>query len=55
MKLPNWFKILWWILLIGLTGIILFKRFDEIISGQSVLFDIFIFLIFVALMLVPIF
>lgn len=55
MKLPNWFKILWWILLIGLTGIILFNRFDEIISGQSVLFDIFIFLIFVALMLVPIF
>ncbi len=55
MKLPNWFKILWWIALIGLTGIILFNRFDDIISGQSVPFDIFIFLIFVALMLVPIF
>lgn len=55
MKLPNWFKIIWWIALIGLTGIILFNRFDDIISGQSVPFDIFIFLIFVALMLVPIF
>ncbi len=55
MKLPNWFKILWWIVLIGLTGTILYKRFDDIISGQSVPFDIFIFLIFVALMLVPVF
>jgi hypothetical protein len=55
MKLPNWFKIIWWIVLIGLTGTILFKRFDAISSGQSVPADVFIFLIFVALMLVPIF
>lgn len=55
MKLPNWLKIIWWIALIGLTSIILYCRFDPIISGQSVPFDIFIFLIFVALMLVPIF
>ena len=55
MKLPNWFKITWWVLLLGLTGIILFKRFDAITSGQSVPVDVFVFLIFVALMLVPIF
>lgn len=55
MKLPNWFKILWWIVLVGLTGTILYRRFDNIISGQSVPFDIFNFLIFTALMLAPIF
>lgn len=55
MKLPNWFKILWWIILLGLTAKILYKRFDAIVTGQSVPADIFIFLLFVALMLVPIF
>jgi 2'-5' RNA ligase len=55
MKLPNWFKIIWWLILLGLTGVILFKRFDAITSGQSVVADIFVFLLFVALMLVPIF
>jgi hypothetical protein len=53
MKLPNWFKIGWWVILLGLTGVILFKRFEAISSGQSVPADVFVFLIFVALMLVP--
>lgn len=55
MKLPNWFKIVWWIILLGFTGTILLLRFEAITTGQSVLFDVFIFLIFIALMLVPIF
>ena len=55
MKLPNWFKIAWWIILLLLTGTILFNRYEDITNGKSVLADIFIFLIFVALMLVPIF
>lgn len=55
MKLPNWFKIIWWIALLFLTGTILIKRFDAITSGQSVPTDVFVFLIFVALTLVPIF
>ena len=55
MKLPNWFKITWWIILLLLTGIILLKRYEAITNGQSVMADIFVFLIFVALMLVPIF
>lgn len=55
MKLPNWFKIIWWIILLLLTGLILLKRLDSITTGNSVPADIFIFLIFVALMLVPIF
>ena len=55
MKLPNWFKIIWWVGLLGLTGTILYKRFDAITSGQSVSIDVFVFLIFVVLTLVPIF
>lgn len=55
MKFPNWFKITWWVLLLGLTGIILLKRFTAITTGLSVPADVFVLLIFVALMLVPIF
>jgi hypothetical protein len=55
MKLPNWFKIVWWVLLLILTGVILYTRLEAITSGLSVPADVFIFLIFVALMLVPIF
>jgi hypothetical protein len=49
MKLPNWFKIIWWVGLLGLTGTILYKRFDAITSGQSVPADVFVFLIFVTI------
>lgn len=38
-----------------MTGIILFKRYEAITTGQFVPADVFVFLIFVALMLVPIF
>ena len=55
MKLPNWFKISWWILLLGITGTILYYRVNAIISGKSVPIDILVFLIFIVLMLVPIF
>lgn len=55
MRLPNWFKIGWWIILLILTGIILYKRFNAIATGLAVPADVFIFLIFVALMLVPLF
>lgn len=55
MKLPNWFKITWWILLILATTVGLYLRFDAIKKGESVPFDVFLFLIWVALMLVPIF
>jgi hypothetical protein len=55
MKFPNWFKIVWWIILIGLSGYILIKRFHAITEGNAVPLDIFILLIFIALMLVPIF
>lgn len=55
MKLPNWFKISWWIVLILFTTIVLILRFNAIKNGESVPFDVFLFFIWVALMLVPIF
>lgn len=55
MRLPNWVKILWWIFLIFLVGIILFQRKEALLSGLATPFDILAFLIFIALLLVPIF
>ena len=55
MKFTNKFKIVWWVFMLVLTTFILYKRYDAIVLGNSVSLDIFIFLIFMALMLVPIF
>jgi hypothetical protein len=55
MKLPNWLKVIWWAILILITVWFLYSRMSQIIEGKSTPFDIFVFLIFVALMLVPIF
>jgi hypothetical protein len=55
MKTANWFKIVWWLLLLGLTTTFLILRFNKIINGQSIPFDIFVFLIWTALMLFPIY
>lgn len=55
MKLPNWFKITWWVILLIISGTILLQRYSDITTGKSVLADAFIFLVFVALMLLPIF
>jgi hypothetical protein len=55
MKLPNWFKIAWWCLLtLGVTWV-LYKRYPELIAGHAAPVDIFVFAIWVALMLVPLF
>lgn len=55
MKLPNWFKILWWAISILITGFLLYSQIDLIKSGKSTNIDIFIFLIFTILLLVPLF
>jgi len=55
MKFPNWIKITWWIILLLLTGVILFARLEAITTGKSVPADVFVFLIFVSLMIAPIF
>lgn len=55
MKLPNWFKILWWVLSLIIVGFLFIIQFDLIKEGKSTNIDIFIFLIFVSLLLLPLF
>ena len=55
MKLPNWFKILWWLFLLAIvTGFVL-ARFDSFIKGSVTVLDVFVFLIWIALLLIPLF
>ncbi len=55
MKLPNWFKIIWWISLLITISYFLYSRRLNLISGTATTADIFIFLIWVALCLLPLF
>ncbi len=55
MKTPNWFKIVWWLVLLGITTVTLILRYKDITSGNSVPFDVVVLLIWVAIMLAPIF
>lgn len=55
MKFSNKFRIIWWICLLIICGGLFIWRLNPISKGDSAPIDIFIFLIFVALLLVPIF
>lgn len=55
MKFPYWFKIVWWVILLGIVTFFIIKRFDSIIGESASTIDIFIFLIWVSLLLVPLF
>lgn len=55
MKLPNWLKIIWWFLLVGFFAYLLYQRYDFIISGATTATDIVIFLILIALLVIPLF
>jgi len=55
MKLPNWGRIIWWILLTGFFIYLLFQRYDSIMSGIATATDIVIFLILIALLTIPLF
>jgi hypothetical protein len=54
MKVPNWFKIIWWIVLLIIASSVLWFRYKAIITGGYVPADVFIFLIWVVLMMLPI-
>jgi len=54
-KLPNWFKIAWWVALIGLLTSYLYQRYPELIAGRAAPADIVVFVIWVALLLAPLF
>ncbi len=55
MKLPNSFKILWWIILVIGVGYLCSKRFGAISVGAESPEDAFLFLIWIALLLLPLF
>ena len=55
MKFANWFKVLWWLLLSGVLTAYLVERYSELVAGRAVPADVFVFLIWVAVLLVPIF
>jgi hypothetical protein len=55
MKLPNWFRIMWWLVLLGLISYIMVRRHDALVTGQGSFGDFLVLLIWVALFLAPIF
>jgi hypothetical protein len=55
MKLPNWFKIIWWALLFALLTFFLSQRYPDLVQGRAAASDVFIFSVWAALVLVPLF
>lgn len=55
MKLPNWFKILWWLLLLVIVTYFGCQRYDSFIKGTATLMDVFVFLVWISLLLAPLF
>jgi len=54
-KLPNGFKVAWWILLLVVIGAYLLRRYPEVVAGRSAPIDAVVFLVWVALCLMPFF
>ncbi|MFY9984103.1 MAG: hypothetical protein WAK31_05065 [Chthoniobacterales bacterium] len=55
MRLPNWFKVVWWALLIALLTFFLLQRYPDLVEGRAAPFDVFVFSVWAALVLVPLF
>ena len=55
LKLPNWFKVIWWLILVGLLTAFLARRYSALTAGRAVPADIVVFVIWVALLLAPLF
>lgn len=55
MHLPNWAKIAWWLMLVGGIGSLVYLRHPDLVRGGASNADAFIFCIWVALLLVPLF
>jgi len=54
-QLPNWLKIAWWILLTGAVTYFLWRRYPDLVAGRAVPADIVAFVIWMALLLAPLF
>lgn len=55
MKLPNWFKILWWVVLTLLATIFLYFQLPDLIHGRASAFVVLTLLVWLGLALCPIF
>jgi hypothetical protein len=55
MQLPNWFKIIWWFFLIVVVAYYLSQRYSALGAGHASPPDVFVFLVWVALCLIPFF
>ena len=55
MKFANWFRIGWWFALTIAAAFFLTSRYATFVIGKATPVDAFVFLIWVALLLVPIF
>ncbi len=55
MKLPNWFKVAWWLFLFGAVSGFLLQRYPALTSGTGNVVDALTVLVWFALALVPIF
>jgi hypothetical protein len=55
MQLPNWLKIIWWIVLVGTLTFFLKERLTDLLNGKAVAADIAVFGVWMALLLAPLF
>jgi len=55
MKIPIWAKILWWIVLLGLFAFLFGQRYSFIIKGNTTSTDVVILLVFIAVLVIPLF
>ncbi len=55
MKFPNWFKIVWWLIILVSIGFLLYQRYADISAGKGNSVDLFILVIWVALAISPLF
>jgi len=54
MKFPNWLKIVWWLLLLVADTTFLVYRYDFFKNNQTTALDVFLFLLWIILALLPI-
>lgn len=55
MQLPNWLKVFWWIVLVGVLSYFLRERLPDLLTGKAAAADIAVFGVWAALLLAPLF
>jgi hypothetical protein len=55
MVLPNWLKITWWLCILAVLSALLWARRVALLEGTATTFDLIAFILWMCLMLVPIF